>query len=274
MIRLLLAAAVLAAVLPAAHAQTVPVEGADLDISYSGDGIVVESAVLDAIGSIDLEVTVDDASTLQVTIPEGMFDSLDPSRVEVLADFVPVTFDASADGSGLQVSFDVDVTTTIVQIIYDDGAGPVAAVPPGPEPPDPEPVREAPPEPETPDPEPAADAVQPDPEPPAPADVQPPARQDAQPDPAPAPPEPRPEPDDPAIKCGEGTYLRDGACVPSCGPGLVLRDDVCVVAPTAAPAPANTRTDLVYGVGAGFAVAFAVLIVLWAMARASRRQHA
>lgn len=272
MIRLLLTAAVLAAVLPAAYAQTVPVEGADLNISYSGDGIVVESAVLDAIGSIDLEVTVDDASTLQITIPEGMFDSLDPSRIEVLADFVPVAFDASADGTGLQVSFDVDVTTAIVQIIYDDGAGPAVAVPTEPAQPDPEPAREAPPapareapppEPETPDQEPAREA------PPAPPAVQP----DAQP--APPPPDvPRPEPDDPATKCGEGTYLRDGACVPSCGPGLVLRNDVCVVAPGAAPAPANTRTDLVYGVGAGFAVAFAVLIVLWAMARASRRQHA
>ena len=71
--------------------------------------------------------------------------------------------------------------------------------------------------------------------------------------------------------CGEGTYELDGVCVASCGPGLVLSGEVCV--PAASPPAANTARDLVYGTAAGFAVAFAAVIILWMMARASRSQQ-
>ena len=71
--------------------------------------------------------------------------------------------------------------------------------------------------------------------------------------------------------CGEGTYELDGMCVASCGPGLAFEDGACAPL-VSAPAPALGR-DLVYGTAAGFAVAFAAMIVLWAMARASRSQQ-
>ena len=257
-----LVVAVLAVALPMAHAQTVPLDGADLDLRYEGVGVSVESAVLDDIGSVDLEVSVDDASTLRVTIPEGVFGSLDPSRVDVLANFAPAQFDAISSDSDLTISIQVDVTTRTVQIIYDDVAGssepaqPPEALPE--ETPPEEPPAETPPEVVPPPPAAPPATVPPEPSEELPAEI---------------PPEPVQS--ESAIQCGEGTYLEDGACVPSCGPGLALQDGVCVVSASApAASPANTRADLAYGAAAGFAVAFAVMIVLWIMARASRRQHA
>lgn len=248
-----LVVAVLAVALPMAHAQTVPLDGADLDLRYEGVGVSVESAVLDDIGSVDLEVSVDDASTLRVTIPEGVFGSLDPSRVDVLANFAPAQFDAISSDSDLTISIQVDVTTRTVQIIYDDVAGSSEPA----QPPEALPA-ETPPEVVPPPPAAPPATVPPEPSEELPAEI---------------PPEPVQS--ESAIRCGEGTYLEDGACVPSCGPGLALQDGVCVVSASApAASPANTRADLAYGAAAGFAVAFAVMIVLWIMARASRRQHA
>ena len=271
MIRPVVLAAVLV-VLPAAYAQTVSLQGADLDLRYEGAGIVVESAVLDDIGSVDLDVSVDDVSTLRVTIPESVFGSMDPSRVDVLANFAPVQFDTVSSDSGLIVSIQVDVTTRTVQIIYDDVSGSSEPERPPGAPPVQTPPEEVPPT-ETPPGE-----VSP-PEPPTttpPGEVSPPEPPTTTPPQAVSPPAetpPEPEIAESAIRCGEGTYLEDGACVPSCGPGLVLQGQICVVA-SAPASPANTRADLVYGAAAGFAVAFAVMIVLWIMARASRHQHA
>ena len=279
-------AVALAAAVPAAHAQTVPVDGTDYQIGYSGAGVEVSGAVLDATGSLDLDVSADDDATLRITVPSEIFGSSDPSRVDVLVDFGTAEFEAERDGSDIVISVMIDVASFAVQILYDDlGAGtpepaPPATPPPATTaPPDPEPATPAPADP-SPDPQPATPAP-PDPEPatPAPADPSPdpqPATP-APPDPEPATPTPAP-PAPPAappaagsVVCGEGTYERDGVCVASCGPGLVLSGEVCV---PAAPQPAaNLPRDLVYGTAAGFAVAFAAVIILWMMARASRAQQ-
>ena len=250
---------VLAVVLPVAYAQTVPLQGADLDLRYEGVGIVVESAILDDIGSVDLEVSADDDSTLRVTIPQGVFGSIDPSRVDVLANFTPAQFDAVSQDSDLILSIQVDVTTRTIQIIYDDTTNSSESTQLPDTPPDQMPPEIPPPKP--------PEEVSPPPEPPT--TTPPPA---VSPPPIETPPEPV-QISESAIRCGAGTYLEDGACVPSCGPGLVLQGDICVV--VSAPASStNTRVDLVFGAAAGFVVAFAVMIVLWIMARASRRQQA
>ena len=294
-------AVALAAAVPVAHAQTVPVDGTDYQIGYSGAGVEVSGAVLDATGSLDIDVSADDDATLRITVPSEIFGSSDPSRVDVLVDFGTAQFEAERDGSDIVISVMLDVASFAVQILYDDlGAGtpepappatppdPEPATPPDPEPatpPDPEPATPPDPEPATPpDPEPA---TPPDPEPATPPDPEPATPAPATPEPAPPATPPDPEPADPAqpttptatpappaagsVVCGEGTYELDGVCVASCGPGLVLSGEVCV--PAASPPAANTARDLVYGTAAGFAVAFAAVIILWMMARASRSQQ-
>ncbi len=87
--------------------------------------------------------------------------------------------------------------------------------------------------------------------------------------------------------CGEGLVLIDDVCViedlstnnSACGEGLVLIDDVCVIEESTAPIPVDaqqrslpegSKFELIYGAAAGFIVAFIVIIILAAMARASR----
>ena len=267
-------AVALAAAAPAAYAQTVQVDGTDHQIEYSGAGVRVSGAVLDATDSLDLDVSADDDATLRITVPAGIFGSSNPSGVDVLVDFRPAEFEVERDGSDLVVSVQLDVASGTVQILYDDQAG--APEPPA-EPPEPEPVVE-PPEPEPTTPPVAVPPTPPEPEPTTPPAAvppasQPPAAEPAAP-PAAAPPAPQPAPPaEPAnsIVCGQGTYERDGVCVPSCGPGLVLSGEACV--PARPASGADQSRDLVYGTAVGFAVAFAALIIFWIMARASRTQQ-
>ena len=268
-------AVALAAAAPAAYAQTVQVDGTDHQIEYSGAGVRVSGAVLDATDSLDLDVSADDDATLRITVPAGIFGSSNPSGVDVLVDFRPAEFEVERDGSDLVVSVQLDVASATVQILYDDQAG--SPEPPA-EPPEPEPVVEPPaPEPAAP---PAAvpPASQPSaPEPAAPPAAVPPASQPSAPEPAAppgeAPPPATAPPAEPAssVVCGQGTYERDGVCVPSCGPGLVLSGEACV--PARPASGADQSRDLVYGTAVGFAVAFAALIIFWIMARASRNQQ-
>ena len=280
-------AVALAAAVPAAYAQTVPVDGTDYEIGYSGAGVDVSGAVLDATGSLDIDVTADDDATLRLTVPSEIFGSSDPSLIDVLVNFRTAAFEAELDGSDISISVQLDVASSVVQILYDDlGAGTPEPAPPAD--PEPDPAPPADPEPADPQPDPAPPSdPEPDPAPapsptPAPADPEPPAPADPAPTPSPTPapapaPPATPAPPAPApvsggsIVCGDGTYERDGVCVASCGPGLVLSGDVCV--PAAQPSGANPTRDLVYGTAAGFAVAFAAVIVLWMMARASRSQQ-
>ena len=262
-------AVALAAAAPAAYAQTVQVDGTDHQIEYSGAGVRVSGAVLDATDSLDLDVSADDDATLRITVPAGIFGSSNPSGVDVLVDFRPAEFEVERDGSDLVVSVQLDVASGTVQILYDDQAG--APEPPA-EPPEPEPVVE-PPEPEPTTPPVAVPPTPPEPEPTTPPAAVPPASQPPAAEPA-APPAPQPAPPaEPAnsIVCGQGTYERDGVCVPSCGPGLVLSGEACV--PARPASGADQSRDLVYGTAVGFAVAFAALIIFWIMARASRTQQ-
>ena len=255
-------AVALAAAVPAAHAQTVPVDGTDYQIGYSGAGVEVSGAVLDATGSLDLDVSADDDATLRITVPSEIFGSSDPSRVDVLVDFGTAEFEAERDGSDIVISVMIDVASFAVQILYDDlGAGTPEPAPPA----TPPPATTAPPDPEPATPAPADPSPDPQPATPAPPDPEP-----ATPTPAPPAP-PAAPPAAGSVVCGEGTYERDGVCVASCGPGLVLSGEVCV--PAAPPPAANLPRDLVYGTAAGFAVAFAAVIILWMMARASRAQQ-
>ena len=80
---------------------------------------------------------------------------------------------------------------------------------------------------------------------------------------------------EPETACGPGTILKDGVCVldETCGPGTHLEDNVCVLdeqgSSSAERPPMN---QLIYGAGAGFAIAFIVIIFLWLIGKGTRQK--
>jgi hypothetical protein len=85
-----------------------------------------------------------------------------------------------------------------------------------------------------------------------------------------------PEVTQPKTECGPGTVLKDGVCVleETCGPGTHLEDGVCVldeqVSSSAERPPFN---QLIFGAGAGFVIAFIVMIFLWLIGKAGRQKN-
>ena len=90
------------------------------------------------------------------------------------------------------------------------------------------------------------------------------------------PPVTPPEVTQPKTECGPGTILKDGVCVleETCGLGTHLEDGVCVldeqVSSSAERPPFN---QLIYGAGAGFVIAFIVMIFLWLIGKAGRQKN-
>lgn len=81
----------------------------------------------------------------------------------------------------------------------------------------------------------------------------------------------------PSTQCGPGTILKDGSCVldERCGPGTMFKDGQCVLDETSSPepsAPHGGTYDLVAPTIAAFVIAFIVMIVLWAIGRASKNK--
>jgi hypothetical protein len=79
------------------------------------------------------------------------------------------------------------------------------------------------------------------------------------------------------MQCGPGTIIKDGVCVldETCGPGTILKDGVCVLEESAPTQPATSRGaafDLVAPAVAAFVIAFVIMIILWAIGRASRKK--
>jgi hypothetical protein len=78
-------------------------------------------------------------------------------------------------------------------------------------------------------------------------------------------------------QCGPGTVLVDGVCVldERCGPGTIFKDGQCVLDETAQQSSAPSRGttfELVAPAVAAFVIAFIIMIILWAIGRASRRK--
>lgn len=83
-----------------------------------------------------------------------------------------------------------------------------------------------------------------------------------------------PEVTQPKTECGSGTVLKDGVCVleETCGPGTHIEDGVCVLDKqvSAERPPFN---QLIFGAGAGFVIAFIVMIFLWLIGKAGRQKN-
>ena len=80
------------------------------------------------------------------------------------------------------------------------------------------------------------------------------------------------------MQCGPGTILKDGICVldETCGPGTILKEGVCVLDESTPAQPSTSRWaafDLVAPAVAAFVIAFIIMIILWAIGRASRKKN-
>ena len=79
----------------------------------------------------------------------------------------------------------------------------------------------------------------------------------------------------PETACGPGTILKDGVCVldETCGPGTHLEDNVCVLDEQGSSSTERPpMNQLIYGAGAGFAIAFIVMILLWLIGKGTRQK--
>ncbi|MEM3006587.1 MAG: hypothetical protein QXY15_00825 [Candidatus Nitrosotenuis sp.] len=85
-----------------------------------------------------------------------------------------------------------------------------------------------------------------------------------------------PEVEELGTKCGPGTVFKDGVCVldERCGPGTVFKDGVCVLEETPQPSTSRGTTfEIVVPAVAAFIIAFIIMIILWAIGRASRKKN-
>ena len=240
------------------YAQTlsVDVDGQPYEISYAVTGMTVTDVRPDA-DFISLVLMVD------VTEPAGTIDiTLDRALLDYVVDGVDEDFFILADGDDADseetrateldrtLSITVPAGTEEIEIIGTVlGAGAQG---------EPDAPAEAPEEPtETP-----TEAAEVPTEEPM-----------AEPEDRPEQPVPEPVRDDPAMQCGPGTIWRDGACIvpETCGPGTILEGDVCVPRPGASGTQGVGR-DLAYGLGAGFAVAAVMGVLLAIISRAGRRR--
>jgi hypothetical protein len=83
-----------------------------------------------------------------------------------------------------------------------------------------------------------------------------------------------PEVTQPTTECGPGTVLKDGVCVleETCGTGTHLEDGVCVLDEKSSTTERPPFNQLIYGAGAGFGIAFIVMIFLWLIGKGTRQK--
>ncbi len=75
-------------------------------------------------------------------------------------------------------------------------------------------------------------------------------------------------------QCGPGTVQKEGVCVleQKCGTGTILQNGVCVVSPSASTGDVSISTDFIVGGGVALVISFILMLVLGAVARASRNK--
>ncbi len=75
-------------------------------------------------------------------------------------------------------------------------------------------------------------------------------------------------------QCGPGTVQKEGVCVleQKCGTGTILQNGVCVVSPSASTGDVSISRDFIVGGGVALVISFILMLVLGAVARASRNK--
>ncbi len=242
-----------------AFAETISVdfEGKSYNVEYTGQGVTISGIQTDAdFTSILLTVVVTDTpSTLEIVLERSFLDAqtdgVDEDFIVIADGFEEPSFeeiDTNSQSRTLRIELasgteEVEIFGTVF------GSGPVPTIPPiTNEEPKEEPQSEEPPV-ET-----------------------PPTKEEPKPTP-PTKEEPKPTTEKPKVECGEGTVLKDGACVldERCGPGTILKDGLCVAAPEE-PTVSQTGIgkQLVIGVVAAFIISLIVIAFLYIIGRGSR----
>jgi len=254
----------------------VTVNSSTFDVNYDATGLDVTEIDADVQSStVTVFVTTSDVSgTLAITLDRNFFDSQTSGEDDdflVLADGVETTFQESKDTVSRHLTIDVPSGTNSVDIIALGSASFGLGQP-----------AEQPPETVTPPAE-VPEETAPPAEAPAETTCGPGtvlkdgacvAEQAAQPE-AVTPPAEVPQDQ---TKCGPGTVLKDGACVldETCGPGTILQDGTCVLEPSQAPQATQSRGlafDLIAPIVAAFVIAFAIMLILWAIGKAGRSKN-
>lgn len=232
-------------VLPSAFASSAPIEvnGKSYDVTYEATGLDVDGLEADTssdLPTLTVFVTVTDAvaGKLDLTLDRIFFDSVGENGDE---DFIII-----ADGGEVETIQSATQTQRILSITVPSGTSSVDIIGTVFGSPQPEaPVEQTPSE-QTPTEEPPAQET--------------------------------PSEQTPINECGPGTVLKDGQCVldESCGPGTILKDGQCVLDTSSTSAPTTSQgqgTQFIFGVVAAFVIAFVIMMILWAIGRASRRKN-
>jgi hypothetical protein len=227
---------------------TVDVNGQSIDVSYDAAGIEVTGvdADLDGIELIFIVQVTGSPAILEITFDREFFDSKfgdtdEPFLAIADGDFVEIA-ETETTNDSRTLRLELPQGTEEVEIIGTHLAGITLEEPVVEEPVVEEPVVE--------EPEVVEEPVVEEPE--------------------------VPEVTQPKTECGPGTVLKDGVCVleETCGPGTHLEDGVCVldeqVSSSAERPPFN---QLIFGAGAGFVIAFIVMIFLWLIGKAGRQKN-
>lgn len=227
---------------------TVDVNGQSIDVSYDAAGVEVTGvdADLDGIELIFIVQVTGSPAILEITFDREFFDSKfgdtdEPFLAIADGDFVEIA-ETETTNDSRTLRLELPQGTEEVEIIGTHLAGITLEEPVVEEPVVEEPVVE--------EPEVVEEPVVEEPE--------------------------VPEVTQPKTECGPGTVLKDGVCVleETCGPGTHLEDGVCVldeqVSSSAERPPFN---QLIFGAGAGFVIAFIVMIFLWLIGKAGRQKN-
>ncbi|HEY7367995.1 MAG TPA: hypothetical protein VH562_05990 [Nitrosopumilaceae archaeon] len=227
---------------------TVDVNGQSIDVSYDAAGVEVTGvdADLDGIELIFIVQVTGSPAILEITFDREFFDSKfgdtdEPFLAIADGDFVEIA-ETETTNDSRTLRLELPQGTEEVEIIGTHLAGITLEEPVVEEPVVEEPVVE--------EPEVVEEPVVEEPE--------------------------VPEVTQPKTECGPGTVLKDGVCVleETCGLGTHLEDGVCVldeqVSSSAERPPFN---QLIFGAGAGFVIAFIVMIFLWLIGKAGRQKN-
>lgn len=273
-------------ILPNAYASTasITVNGNTHEVTYEATGLAVEGLEADtSTATVSVLVTTTEVEgTLVITFDRSFFDSKTDGADDdflILADTEEAVFVDDKTDTTRTLAITVPAGTNSIDIISlgttNFGAGEPAPAEEPAETPVEEQVEEEP----APVEEPATQC--------GPGTVLDPQTNSCIAESAPEPVEEEPAPvEEPATEepvpeqtnqCGPGTVLKDGQCVldETCGPGTILQDGQCVL-DTSAPAPSTPKgkgTELMIGLVAAFIISFIVMIILWAIGRASRSKN-
>jgi hypothetical protein len=268
-------------ILPNAYASTasITVNGNTHEITYEATGLAVEGLEADtSTATVSVLVTTTEVEgTLVITFDRNFFDSKTDGADDdflILADTEEAVFVDDKTDTTRTLAITVPAGTNSIDIISlgttNFGAGEPAPAEEPAETPVEEQVEQEP----APVEEPATQC--------GPGTVLDPQTNSCVAESIPEPVEEEPAPVEEPVpeqtnQCGPGTILKDGQCVldETCGPGTILQDGQCVLdtsAPTTST-PKGKGTELMIGLVAAFIISFIVMIILWAIGRASRSKN-